>query len=79
MASNIMGIAGVRPVIDPESEFKISKKKALLLRKIDQLKSRKDQDEATKEMIDQVQSLLDDFEQEYRDTLAKELQEAQGL
>lgn len=50
------------PEIDIDSEYKIAKKKELLLKKLNQLKAKSDGEEITKVLIDQAQNLLEEFE-----------------
>ena len=59
--------------MDPDSEYKIAKKKELLIKKLDQLKTKSDGKDVTQVLIDQAQNLLEEFEQEYRETMLREL------
>ena len=71
------GVGKPLPEIDIDSQYKIAKKKELIVKKLSQLKQSDagQDDEVNKVLFNQVQDLLEDFEQEYRDTMSRELDE----
>ena len=77
--TKVVTVQNVRTVtmaeMDAEIEYKIAKKKETLLQKLRNLRDNKKSDEESKVTVDQVTDLLDDFEQQYKDAMAKELEE----
>ena len=67
------GLSAAQHMVDSESQYKIANKKQALIKKLDLLKRDDDEEEVSKVVIDQVTNLVDEFEQEYKNTMQREV------
>ena len=65
-------------IIDEDSQYKIAKKKELLRRQLEHLRKNEGGSEAQQVIVDKVYDLLDQFEDEYKHSMVKELEEIQS-